>query len=1029
MSNLSSESLDSISWMAKNKIAANLLMLVLLGGGFWTALVVQKEVFPNYQLDMVEVSVEYPGAAPSEVEQGILLPIEETIKGIQGIKEISSRAYEGRGRVEIELVSGTDQMKAFQDIDQAINRIRTFPEDVEEPKVKLRTPQREVMEVVLYGKIDIWSLRKLGEEIRDRLLSSPFITQIEFGNIPDYVTHVEISQHTLRKYKLTLDQVANIIESSSRDIPAGSIETKTGEILLRLKERKSKVEELAEIKIIATDNGSQITLGDIAKIEEGFEEGGFHSQFNQVPSMELNIYRVGKQSPNQISEEVTKIMNEAESDLPQGVQWRIDGNSAKEYRDRLSLLIENGAMAILIVLAILSLFLEIKLAFWVMMGMSVSFIGGIIFLPLAGVSLNMISMFAFLVVLGIVVDDAIVIGENIYDHRQKGKNYLQAAIDGTKEVSTPVIFSILTTVIAFIPLMFMPGEDGKFWLPLPIVVILVLLVSLLEALYILPAHLSHGSEKSTQGLGDKIHRLQQKFSSKFDHLVNHYYRSFLDLSLRFRYITLTLSIAIFTCVCSYGLSAHMGLINMPDVSADEIEAGIRLPVGTTPAQAEEVARKVTESTQKMFEKHHLERVAEGIKTNVRRGNFIDVEIVMRPPEERNMTAADIISLWREEIGDIPGVHQVTFEAESGPKGFHQDISVDISHSDIDVLEAASMAFVERVNRYENTLDVSDNYNKGKTQFDFKLLPEGRSLGLTAESVGRQVRHAFYGALALRQLQGTNETEIRVKLPLDERQDLHHLEQLIIRTPTGGEVPLMDVVKLQQGEAFTSINRRDGRRTITVGMDVEPSRAISRVLNALEEEELPKLRADFPGITWKFRGSQEELRQSTHTLWGGFALAMFVIYTLLAIAFNSYLQPFIVLAAVPFGITGAVIGHIILGYDLSLISIMGVIALSGVVVNDSLIMIDYANRKRSQFGIFEAIHSAGLRRFRPIFLTTITTFGGLIPIIFERSIQAQYLIPMAISLGFGILFATAIILVLVPSLYMILEDFRTKFRSH
>lgn len=912
-------------------------------------------------------------------------------------------------------------MKAFQDIDQAINRIRTFPDDAEEPEVRLDSPVREVIEVVLYGNVDPWTLRKLGEQLRDRMLSNARITQVEFGNIPEYVTHVEIPRHVLREFGLTLGEVADIIEESSKDVPAGSIETKTGEILLRLKERKQWARDLAKIEIIASKTGAVVKLEDIARITDGFEEGGFHSQFNQTPSIELNIYRVGDQSPKEIAEQVKKIMADVEKNLPEGVHWRIDGNRAKEYRERLELLIENGLMAIIIVLVILAIFLEIRLAFWVMMGMTISFIGGIILLPVIGVSINMISMFAFLVVLGIVVDDAIVVGENIYEHRQKGKSMMQAAIDGTREMSMPVTFSILTTIIAFVPLLFMPGTTGKFWWPLPAVVIIVLSVSLLEALFILPAHLGHTAKSGRTKIGRVIHGWQQGFAGFFDRMVDKYYRVFLDASLRYRYVTITGAIAIFIIVGGYGLSGHMGLINMPEVSADEIEAGIRLPVGTTPEQAAKIAEAVTISTQKMFDKYDLGKVAQGIKTNVRRGNFIDVEIVMKPPEERDMTAAEVIALWREEIDDIEGVNQVTFEAESGPGGFRQDISVDLSHSDIDVLEKASMAFVERVELYENTLDVSDNYNKGKTQLDFKLLPEGRSLGLTSEYVGQQIRDAFYGSLAMRQLRGTNEIEIRVKLPLEERQDIHNLEDLVIRTPNGNEIPLLDVVEITQGEAFTSINRRDGRRIVTVGMDVEPTRAISQVMDSLQTVELPKLRADFPGLTWKFKGSQEEMRKSTQALWGGFAMAMLIIYALLAIAFNSYIQPMIVLCAVPFGIIGAVIGHIILGFDLSLISIMGVIALSGVVVNDSLIMIDYANRQRKEMSPFKAIHQAGLRRFRPIMLTTITTFGGLVPIIFERSLQAQYLIPMAISLGFGILFATGIILLLVPSLYMVLED--------
>jgi multidrug efflux pump subunit AcrB len=416
-------------------------------------------------------------------------------------------------------------------------------------------------------------------------------------------------------------------------------------------------------------------------------------------------------------------------------------------------------------------------------------------------------------------------------------------------------------------------------------------------------------------------------------------------------------------------------------------------------------------------------VAEGIKTNVRGGSFIDVEIVMRPPDEHDTSAEEVIALWRDEIGDIEGVDQITFEAERGPGGWRQDISVDLSHSDIEVLEQASKAFVERVKQFEGAVNVNDNYQAGKAQFDFTLLPEGRNLGLTPQGVGQQVRDAFFGALAMRQIRGTDEIEVRVKLPKEDRKDIQSFADLVVRTPSGAEVPLLDVVRVERGESFNSINRRDGRRIVTVSLDVEPKREVRRVLQAIQAETLPQLRADFPGITWSFEGAQAEMRDSTAALWGGFALAMAVVYALLAIAFSSYLQPLIVMIAIPFGVVGAVIGHILLGFDLSLISFMGVIALSGVVVNDALIMITFANRKRGEMSAFDAIHVAGIRRFRPIILTTLTTAGGLTPIILETSRQAAYLVPMAISLGFGIVFATAIILVLVPCLYMVLEDLR------
>ncbi len=1012
-----------IGWMARNAVASNLLMIILLAGGFWFAIHMQKEVFPEFELDIVEISVGYPGAAPTEVEQGILLPIEEAVRSVEGVREVLSEAREGRGSVEIELVSGTDRMRVFQDVDQAVSRIRTFPDDTDEPEVNLQSRQREVMELVLFGSVDVWTLRKLGERLRDQLLANPTISQVELGRAPDYVIHVEVPHALLRKHNLTLDQIAGIIGDSSEDIAAGSVQTAAGEILLRMNERKQVAAEFGNIEILASESGASISLSDIAMIHDGFEEAGFHSQFNRQPSIELNIFRVGKQSPLTIAEAVEAEMAAFEASLPPGVQWRMDSNDAEEFRERLSLVVENGLLAAVIVLVTLSMFLELRLAFWVMMGMVVSFFGGLFFMPFAHVSINMITLFGFLIVLGIVVDDAVVVGENIYEHRLQDENAMSAAINGAREVAGPVIVSILTNIVAFVPLLLLPGETGKFWRPLPIVVIIVLIVSLIEALYILPAHLAGLKKRATDSVSTyKAPFLRRVFTALFNGFIDIIYRRVLDLVLRYRYVTVVIAFAFLAVAARYSTSSHMGMILMPEVAADEIEAGIRLPVGTTPDQAAEIADAVTAATLRMIEAHGLHTTAEGVKTNVRGGSrFVDVEIVMLPPDVRELTTNEVIRLWRDEIGDLPGVVQIAFEAEAGPGGWKPDISIDLSHDDIAVLEKATSALVSRLEQYNNTRDVNDRFNKGKSQMNFRLLPEARALGLTSGEIGAQLRDAFYGALALRFLRGTNEVEVRVKLPPEERQDMVHVEDLVIRTRQGTEVPLHEVVEFQDGEAFSTISRRNGRRIVNVSADVEPKREVGQVIRALHKEDLPALRADYPGLSWTFEGSDAEMRESTASLWAGFGLALGMIYALLAIAFGSYLQPLIVLSAIPFGTVGAVIGHMILGYDLSLISLMGVVALSGVVVNDSLIMVDYANRRRAESGVYNAIHAAGIRRFRPIIITTLTTFGGLTPIIFETSLQAQHLIPMAVSLGYGIVFATSIILLLVPCLYLILED--------
>ena len=1016
-----------IEWMARNSVAANLMMILLLVGGLWMASNVQKEVFPEFDLDVVQVTVSYPGASPSEVEQGILLPVEEAVQGIQSIEEMSSTAREGSGNIQLELVSGTNRMQALQDIEQAVDRVRTFPEQAEEPEVRLVTPTRDVLELVLYGDVDAWTLRQLGEQVRNRLLAEDNITQADINDVSAYMTSVEISRDTLREFNLTLTEVANRIEQSSQDIPAGSMETGNGDILLRLKERKQWAEAFEGIVIVNADSGGSVTLGDIATVRDSFEEDGFHSRFNGQPSVEIELFRTGDQSPLDIAESAEKVMAELDETLPETVKLRIDSNRAEHFEDRMNMLLENGVMAMVIVLVILSLFLEYRLAFWIMMGMTISFVGSVFFLPAMDVSINMISMFGFLMVLGIVVDDAIVVGENIYEYREQGMTFMQAAIKGTRDIAGPVTFSILTNIVAFLPLLFIPGTTGKFWWPLGVVVILVLAISLFEALFILPAHLAHSGRGSVTVYGRAMHAVQRVFSRGFEAVVDKGYRPLLDLSLRFGYVTLTAALTIMVVCGAYATSAHMGMIMMPESPADEIEANVRLPVGTTATRAGELAMAITRDTERLFEEYDLGRNAEGIKTNVRGENYIDVELVLRPEQERDMSVSDIVELWRNELSDFKGVDEITISAEQGPGSWRDDISVDLSHTDIDTLARASERFFEELEQIGETRNVNDSYTAGKPQFDITLNEQGRALGLTGAEVGQQLRDAFYGAVALRQLRGINENEIRVRLPERERQDLYHLDNFVVRTSDGTEVPLMEVADVSIAESFRSIDRRDGRRVITVGTDVEPKAATGQVLSVIQEDLLPQLRADFPGLTWSFQGSQADMRESTGALWGGFGLAMGVIFALLAVAFGSYLQPLVVMLAIPFGAVGAIIGHMILGMELSLVSIMGIVALSGVVVNDSLIMITYANRQRERLGAAQAIYEAGLRRFRPIALTTLTTFGGLAPIITETSLQAIYLIPMAVSLGFGIVFATALILFLVPCLYLVLEDLKSGVR--
>ena len=1012
-----------IAWMARNIVAANLAMAVLLLGGIGMAFFIQKEVTPSATLDVVEVSVSYPGSSPEEVERGILLPVEEAVRGLEVVKEVNSTARENSGRISIELTKGTGRERGLQAINQAVDTITTFPDDAEEPEVRLRTQRRDVLELRLFGDTSHWSLFQIAEQVREQLVRQPGITQVEIDRNPQRVTHVEIDQDTLRELGLTLDDVARRIAEASEDTPAGVIETGRGDIALRLKERKQWAREFAVIPIVESDRGEPIRLGDIAEVRDGFEETMFYSRFSGVPDVELGVYRVGDQTPIQVARAVERTMAEMESQLPAGIEWKITDNRAEQYRQRLTLLLTNGGLGLLLVLIVLGVFLQYRLAMWVTIGMFTSFIGTLLFLPLLGVSINMISMFAFIVALGIVVDDAIVVGENVFEYRERGMAPMEAAIRGVKDMAVPVTFGVITNCVAFAPLLFVPGEFGLIWATVPLVVITVFAISLIEALFVLPAHLGHTSDRDGNPVGRFLHRRQQSFSGWIRDKIAAWFRPVLERAVAQRYATVAFFIATFVAVVGYAVSDRMGMILMPSVPSQEFAATARMPPDVTDEEAKRVTERLTAAALEVIEENGGDRLAEGIKSNIY-GTAVSVDVILTRYDPRPITTEEFERLWRERAGPIPSATSLSFEMEGGFGFWRPDIVVDLSHPNIETLNLASTALVDRLDAYEVTSDVNDSWERGSARLDFALNERGEALGLTPEAVGRQIRSAFQGSDARRFLRGPNEVRVRVKLPDAEQDSEYHAENLMIRTPNGAEVPLSEIAEVTQSETFQEIQRRQGRRIVTVDMDVNPPSQISRMLTTMREEILPELVSEYPGLTWSFQGQQVEMRESLSALFGGLALALLTMYALIAIPFKSYLQPMIVMFAIPFGAFGAIVGHILLGYNLSVLSLMGIVGLSGVMVNDSLIMVDYANKlRRDGEAPREAIIKAGVRRFRPIMLTTLTTFGGLSPIIFETSRQAQFLIPMAISIGFGILFATGVILLVVPCFYMMVEDVR------
>ncbi len=1011
-----------IAWMVHNRITPNLMMMIFLVGGFFVATRVKQEVFPEFDLGLVTIQVAYPGSSPEEVEQGIILVIEEAIRGLDGIKEITATAAEGMGMVSAELEDSADEQRVYQDIKQQVDRIITFPLDAEEPEVSLRIIRREVMQIQLYGDTSEWVLRELTEQVRDRLLEDPEITQVDLVGARRYEVAIEIDQDVLRTYGLTLDDVAQRVRQTSVEIPGGTVETQAGDILLRVNERRDWAREFATIPVITTADGAIVTLGNVAQIKDTFEETDRYATYRGLPAVALGIYRVGEQTPIGVSDAVRAAMKEIERELPPGVNWVISTDQSDIYRQRLELLLKNAFYGLTLVLLLLGLSLDLRLAFWVTMGIPTSFLGCFLFLPGMDVTINMISMFAFIIALGIVVDDAIVVGENVYEYRLRGMSFMRAAILGTREVLLPVTFSILTNIVAFLPLCFVPGVMGRIWRVIPFVVITVFAISWVEALLILPCHLAHGRRRTSERRG-LIGTVQHAFSSGLDRFINRVYAPLLDFCIRFRAVTIALAAAVLIVILGYVASGRIGLILMPRVESDVAVVTATLPYGSPVSRAEQVRRQLVTAAEQTAEANGGEQLVQGIFALIDE-NVVEVAAYLTDPDVRPIGTTQLTRLWRERTGPIPGLESLRFESDRGGPGRGAALTVELSHRDIDVLDRASEALAERLADFANIKDIDDGFTPGKRQLDFSLTEEGHSLGLTQQALARQLRNAFYGAEAVRQQRGRNEIRVKVRLPREQRIRQYDLEHLLIRTPRGTDVPLTQIAEIKRGRAYTAINRRNGRRTVNVTANVEPMSQTSQIQATLEAEVLPKLAKGFPGLSYGWEGRQQDMSESTGSLFKGLLMALFAIYALLAIPFRSYYQPLIVMIAIPFGIVGAVLGHILMGYSLSLMSMMGVVALSGVVVNDSLVLIDYANRlARAGTGTLDAIHQAGVRRFRPIMLTTLTTFGGLAPMIFEPSLQARFMIPMAISLGFGILFATAISLVIVPCLYSIAEDIR------
>lgn len=1027
-----------IAFMAKNSVAANLFMLALIVGGLMIASLVKQEVFPEFTTDTITVSVPLPGASPEEVEKGVLLVLEEAVEGIDGVKKVTASASEDAGSVTIEVMVGKDPNKVLADVKNAVDRITSFPGEAERPLVSLVNSRREVLDILLYGPAKETVLREWAERLRDHLKLEQEISVVELTNVRARELSIEITQENLRRYGLTLEGVAQTVRQSAVELSGGSIKTEAGEILLRTSERRDLANEFAALPVVTNAEGSYLRLDDIATIHDGFEDIDQAAFYEGQNAIRLKVYRIGSQTPIQISDTAALSLESFRKQLPKGLDVTVWKDSSESYRQRIDLLLRNAAMGLVLVLFVLGLFLELRLAFWVTMGIPISFIGSFLLLPVMDVSFNMISLFAYIITLGMVVDDAIVVGENIFEKRQSGVGYLRAAIDGAREVAGPVTFSILTTVAAFTPLFFVPGFSGKLFRVIPSVVVTVLAISLVESLFVLPAHLGHGHDGQPGLFMRAVLMVQGWFAAGMKWVIDNIYQPVVRLAVEFRYTTVALGLAVLILTAGFVASGALVFTFFPSIESDEVTANLELPFGVSVDETKRIQEQLVKVAQQLVKDKGGDKLCRGISTQLgstpgfahsRRttrqgGHLANVQVSLVPSDQRSISAFEFANEWRRRVGEIPGIESLIFKGSTGPSA-GSPVDVQLSHREVKVLQRASEELAELLRKYPGMKNIDDGFSRGKPQLDFKLTPAGVTAGLTAQSVGRQVRSAFFGMEALRQQRGRDELRVMVRFPEDQRQSRLALENLVLRTPRGGEILLSEAVEIKQGFSDTSIERVEGRRVIHVTSDIELGVTTSgNVKEALMAGPLPKLKQRYPGLNFSFEGESRERAETLEALKVGMILALIAIYGLLAIPFGSYIQPAIVMSAIPFGIVGAVIGHYVMGFELSIISMMGIVALTGVVVNDSLVLIDAGNRYNADGMVAkEAIIQAGMRRFRPIWLTSLTTFFGLMPMIFETSLQARFLIPMAISLAFGVLFATVIILIGVPALYMIVEDLR------
>lgn len=1037
-----------IAWFAQNPVAANLMMVLILVWGLVSLSEIRQKTFPDVEIDIIQVAVPYLGASPEEVEGGVCIRIEEELHGLAGIEKIWSTSVEGACGVSVELLSDTKTDRALSEVKNAVDGISTFPEETERPLISHYQVKRNALQIALSGSADERALRYWGERLRDGIAALPGVTQVGLGSVRDFEVTIEVPEESLRRYGITFDDVVRAIRKSSLDLPGGAIKAAEGEILLRAKGQRYEGAEFEDIVVQTRADGTRLRLADVATVVDGFADAERYALFNGQPAVLVQVFRVGDQKVLELTQTVKDYLEIARAELPDGLELTVWRDDSTYLKDRLRILLNNAEWGFVLVFVVLALFLKLRLAFWVAIGVPIAVLGALSLFPMVDFSIDVLTLFAFILVLGLLVDDAIVVGESVHRHQERAENPLRAAIRGTQEVSIPVIFGVLTTVAAFMPMVIAPGPMGGFFGTIGVVVIFCLFFSLVESQWILPAHLghhAHGREThpAEGSLRDRWKKVQATLAGSLTNLANHQYRSFLERSLEWRYVTIATALALLFVTFAAVGTGRVRWIFFPSVEGDYVSATVTMPPGTpieSTARAVETlsasARAVAAAADLEFGgsgtvvKHAMAVV--GGRVGLDRGDPArrsesgashegEVSLELVSGNQRRLSPGELVARWRAATPPILGAEDVVFVSDYF--SFGEAIHVQLRSADSAALEAAAERLKERLADYPGVFDIADTFRGGKAEIRLDILPAAEALGLSLEDLARQVRQAFYGEEVQRVQRGRDDVRVMVRYPESGRRSILDLENLRIRTPSGGEVPFYTVAKAEAGRGYSTIRRVDRQRVIGVTADVDATRGnAAEIIRSLRQGVLPALAADFPEIAFTLEGESREQARMFESLRGDYLFAMVLIYALLAIPLRSYGQPLIIMAVIPFGLVGAIGGHLIMGMDFSMMSLFGVVALSGVVVNSSLVLVHAINRRRDEGIVLrQAIREAGVMRFRPIVLTSLTTFAGLSPLLAEKSMGAQFVIPMAVSLAFGVLFATAISLILVPCAYLVLDD--------